>query len=205
MKTPESDAFLAARVARGDVEAWSCLYDRYAPPVYAFAAHMLGKDYAEDVVQEAFLRLWRSARTFDPDRGAFATWFYAVVRHRIADELRHRRREERLLVAGDADDLLAEAAIPGVDVEERVSQLERGRAVLRALQSLPPDQRRVLVLAYFGVGLSHRAIADFLGWPLGTVKKRTRLGLQKLRVLLGGELASPFESVAEREEDHHEV
>lgn len=205
MRATDSDALLAGRVAAGDVEAWSCLYDRYAPSVYAFAAHMLGKDYAEDIVQDAFLRLWRSARSFDPDRGAFATWFYAVVRHRIHDELRQRRREERLLVAGDADDLLAEAAIPGVDVEERVSQRERGRAVLRALQSLPPDQRRVLVLAYFGVGLSHGAIADFLGWPLGTVKKRTRLGLQKLRVLLGGELAPPLESVAEREEDHHEL
>jgi RNA polymerase sigma-70 factor (ECF subfamily) len=180
----DSDVVLAARVADGDVAAWSSLYDRYAPSVYAFAAHILGRDRAEDIVQDAFLRLWHSAGGFDADRGAFGAWFYAIVRHRIRDELRHRRREERLMVAGDADDLLAETPIPGVDVDEAVMQRERGQAVLRALQSLPPDQRRVLVLAYFGPGLSQTSIADYLDCPLGTVKKRTRLGLQKLRRLL---------------------
>lgn len=94
------------------------------------------------------------------------------------------RREERLLVASDADDLLAETPIPGVDVEGVVTQHERGQAVLRALQSLPPDQRRVLMLAYFGAGLTQVSIADYLDCPLGTVKKRTRLGLQKLRAVL---------------------
>jgi RNA polymerase sigma-70 factor (ECF subfamily) len=180
----DSDGALAARVAERDLEAWSCLYDRYAPSVYAFAAHMLGRDHAEDVIQEAFLRLWRNAGRYDPERGAFSAWFYAVVRHRIQDELRQRRRDERLMVAGDADDLLAETPIPGIDVDETVAQRERGRAVLRALQSLPPDQRRVLVLAYFGAGLSQSSIADYLDCPLGTVKKRTRLGLEKLRRLL---------------------
>jgi RNA polymerase sigma-70 factor, ECF subfamily len=180
----DSDVVLAARVADGEVAAWSTLYDRYAPSVYAFGAHMLGRDQAEDMVQEAFLRLWQSAGRYDPDRGAFSAWFYAVVRHRIRDELRRRRREERLMVASDADDLLAETPIPGIDVDEEVMRRERGQVVLRALQSLPPDQRRVLVLAYFGTELSQTSIADYLGWPLGTVKKRTRLGLQKLRHLL---------------------
>ncbi len=135
-------------------------------------------------MQEAFLRLWQRAGRFDPDRGAFSTWFYAVVRHRIQDELRHRRREEVLMVASDADDLLAETPMPGVDAGEAMMRRERGQVVLRALQSLPPEQRRVLVLAYFGMELSQTSIADYLGWPLGTVKKRTRLGLQKLRRLL---------------------
>jgi RNA polymerase sigma-70 factor (ECF subfamily) len=180
----DNDEALAARVAKGDAAAWSSLFDRYAPSVYAFAAHMLGRDHAEDVMQEVFLRLWRSAGQFDPERGAFSAWFYAIVRHRIQDELRHRRREERLLVASDADDLLAETPIPGVDIDDVVTQRERGYAVLQALQSLPPDQRRVLVLAYFGAGLTQSAIADYLDWPLGTVKKRTRLGLQKLRTIL---------------------
>jgi RNA polymerase sigma-70 factor (ECF subfamily) len=179
-----SDAALAGRVAAGEIEAWSQLYDRYAPSVYAFAAHMLGREHAEDIVQEVFLRLWRSAGRFDRERGTFSAWFFGLVRHRIQDELRQRRREERLLVAADADELLAETAIPGVDVEADVARRERGRSVLRALQSLPPDQRRVLVLAYFGAGLSQTEIADYLGWPLGTVKKRTRLGLQKLRAML---------------------
>ena len=184
MSRDDSDSTLVARVADGDPAAWSTLFDRYAPSVHAFAAHMLGRDHAEDVMQEVFLRLWRSAGQFDPERGAFSAWFYAIVRHRIQDELRHRRREERLLVASDADDLLAETPIPGFDVEEVVTQRERGHTVLRALQNLPPDQRRVLVLAYFGAGLTQSAIADYLDWPLGTVKKRTRLGLQKLRAAL---------------------
>jgi RNA polymerase sigma-70 factor (ECF subfamily) len=180
----DSDVELAAKVAGGDVDAWSALYDRYASSVYAFAAHVLGRDHAEDVVQESFLRLWRAAARFDPTRGAFSSWFYGIVRHHIQDQLRSRRREERMMVGSDADELLAAAPIPGVDVPDVVWRRERGKAVLRALQSLPPDQRRVLVLAYFGLGLSQTAIADYLGWPLGTVKKRTRLGLQKLRHLL---------------------
>ena len=184
MTRGESDDVLAARVADGSAAAWSSLYDRYAPSVYAFAAHMLGRDHAEDVVQDVFLRLWHSAGRFDPERGAFSAWFYTIVRNRIRDELRHRRRDERLLLASDADDLLAETPIPGVDIDEVVVQRERGQAALRALQSLPPDQRRVLVLAYFGAGLTQAAIADYLGCPLGTVKKRTRLGLQKMRALL---------------------
>jgi RNA polymerase sigma-70 factor (ECF subfamily) len=196
----DSDAVLAAEVANGDAGAWSKLYDRYAPSVYAFAAHMLGREHAEDVVQESFLRLWRSAHRFDPERGAFSTWFYAIVRHHIQDELRHRRREERLLVASDADELLAEAPIPGVDVDELVTRRERAHAVLRALQSLPPDQRRVLVLAYFGAGLSQRELADYLEWPLGTVKKRTRLGLQKLQKLL-----DPADSPADRAIERREA
>ena len=122
MSVDDSDGTLAARVADGDPTAWSTLFDRYAPSVHAFAAHMLGRDHAEDVMQEVFLRLWRSAGQFDPERGAFSAWFYAIVRHRIQDELRHRRREERLLVASDADDLLAETPIPGFDVEEVVAQ-----------------------------------------------------------------------------------
>lgn len=200
----DSDSELVLRVAGGDVDAWSTLYDRYASSVYAFAAHMLGRDHAEDVVQESFLRLWRSAGRFDPARGAFSSWFYAIVRHHIQDRLRHRRREERLMVASDADELLSEAPIPGVDVPEVVLQRERGRAVLRALQSLPPDQRRVLVLAYFGVGLSQTAIADYLGWPLGTVKKRTRLGLQKLRHLLDPD-TPPTERPAEPKEARRDL
>jgi len=183
----ESDAVLAARVAVHEAEAWGLLYDRYAPSVFALAAHTLGRAHAEELVQDVFLRLWRTAPQFDPDRGAFRTWFLTGVRNRIWDELRSRSREERLLVAGEVEQLLSEAADPGVDVEELVYRRERGRAVLRALQCLPAEQRRVLVLAYFGGGLSHAAIAEHLGLPLGTVKKRTRLGLQKLRALLGDE------------------
>jgi RNA polymerase sigma-70 factor, ECF subfamily len=178
------DAALAARVAERDVDAWSELYDRYAPAVYATAAHMLGRDHAEEIVQEAFLRLWHKAEQYDATRGTFAAWLLAIVRHRVCDELRHRGIEERLLVAGDVEQLIAETSDPVADVEDAVARRERGTRVLRALRSLPPEQRRVLVLAYFGGGLTQRSIAEYLGWPLGTVKKRTTLGLEKLRVQL---------------------
>jgi RNA polymerase sigma-70 factor (ECF subfamily) len=196
-----SDAALAARVARRDVAAWGSLYDRYASSVYAFAAHVLGRDYAEEVVQEAFLRLWHKAGQFDPERGAFGAWFFGVVRNRIHDELRHRTREERLLIAGDLEQLLAEHADPAADLDETLSRREHGSAVLQALRAIPAEQRRVLVLAYFGAGLTQSSIADYLGWPLGTVKKRTRLGMEKLRRLLGEETSEatvPVERLGER-------
>jgi RNA polymerase sigma-70 factor (ECF subfamily) len=177
------DAALAALVAERDLAAWAELYDRYAPSVYALAAHTLGRDNAEEVVQDAFLTLWSKADQFRPERGAFHAWFFAVVRNRVHDELRRRSRRERLAIAGDVDELLAGEADP-LEVEEEIARRERGSAVLMALRSLPPEQRRVVVLAYFGGGLSQSSIAEHLGWPLGTVKKRIRLGLQKLRAVL---------------------
>jgi RNA polymerase sigma-70 factor (ECF subfamily) len=177
------DAALVARVARQDVPAWEALYDRYVVPVHALAVQLLGRDGADEIVQEAFLRLWTRADQYRPERGSFRVWFFALVRHRILDELRHRSREERFHAAASAEELVA-AAIDPIGVDETVSDRQRGRDVLWALHRLPAEQRRVLLLAYFGVGLSQAAIAEELGLPLGTVKKRIRLGLQKLRTLL---------------------
>jgi RNA polymerase sigma-70 factor (ECF subfamily) len=178
-----TDEALAARVAGGDLAAFTVLYERYERPVYAMAAHVLGATDAEDVVQEVFLRLWRRAGQFDVRRGRFAPWLLAVARHEVLARLRRRSREQRLALGEDIDRLLAGAPDPTVDVEEEAWRRERGEIVLRALQALPAEQRRVLVLAYFG-GLSQATIADALGWPLGTVKKRVRLGVQKLRQAL---------------------
>jgi RNA polymerase sigma-70 factor (ECF subfamily) len=191
--TPEpTDEALVARVVAGDAAAFSLLYDRYDRPVYAMAAHLLGAVEAEDVVQEAFLRLWRNAGQFDTARGSFAPWFMAIARHEVLARLRRRTQEQRLALARDIDRLLGEAPDPAVDVEEQVWQRERGDCVLQALKELPAEQRQVLVLAYFGE-LSQSAIAQSLGWPLGTVKKRVRLGLQKLRQALAPhEFASPI-------------
>ena len=177
------DEALVAHVAAGDEAAFALLYDRYERPVYALAAHLLGAAEAEDAVPEAFLRLWRHAAQFDASRGRFAPWFLAVARHEVLARLRHRDREQRLALAKDVDRLLAAAPDPALDVEEQAWRRERGDLVLRALQDLPAEQRRVLVLAYFGE-LSQTTIAQALGWPLGTVKKRVRLGLQKLRAAL---------------------
>ena len=180
-----ADEALAVRVCRRDPAALAHLYDRYARAVYALAAHTLGPGDAEEVVQDVFLTLWSKAEQFDPARSAFGAWFMAIARHRVLDELRRRGYQRRLRAAEAVDRALAQAVDPALSVEDEVWQRESGAAVLRALQRLPEEQRRVLVLGYFG-GLSHAAMASHLGWPLGTVKKRIRLGLQKLRAALGG-------------------
>ena len=179
------DEALAALVSRRDAAALAQLYDRHAPAVYALARHMLGPADAEEVVQEVFLVLWRKAGQFDPARSTFGAWFMAIARHRVLDELRRRGYRHRVQAAEAVHAVLAAAADPAPSVEEAVWRRERGGAVLRALEGLPAEQRRVLVLGYFG-GLSHAAMATHLGWPLGTVKKRVRLGMQKLRAALAG-------------------
>lgn len=178
-----TDEALVARVAAGDLAAFTLLYERYKRPVYTMAAHALGAADAEVVVQEVFLRLWRRAEQFDERRGRFAPWLLAVARHEVRARLHRRTREQRLVLSEDIDRLLAGAPDPTIDIEEEAWRRERGELVLRALRALPSEQRRVLVLAYFGE-LSQATIAAALGWPLGTVKKRVRLGLQKLRQAL---------------------
>ena len=179
-----TDEVLATRVAAGDRDAFAELYDRYARRVYVVAAHLLGPARAEDVVQDAFAALWRNAHSYDRRRSAFATWFLAIARHRAVDELRRRRIEQRVLAVEPVDQLLAEAADDSAGVGEVVSRRDRDEALLRALATLPPEQRRTIVLAYFG-GLTHVEIAAALDEPLGTVKKRLQLGLRKLHRALG--------------------
>jgi RNA polymerase sigma-70 factor (ECF subfamily) len=179
-----ADEVLAGRVAAGDRAAFAELYDRYARRVYVLAAHVLGRARAEDVVQDAFLALWRNAHRYDSRRSAFATWFMAVARHRVLDELRRRVIEQRVLAVEPVDQLLAEMPDASPGVADVVSRRERDDDLLRALAGLPPEQRRAIVLAYFG-GLTHVEIAAALDAPLGTVKKRLQLGLRKLHRTMG--------------------
>jgi RNA polymerase sigma-70 factor (ECF subfamily) len=185
-----SDERLVARVARRDQAAFAGLYDRYVRQVYLLAAHVVGPGQAEEIVQDVFVALWRSAHRYDRARGAFSTWFMAVARHRVLDELRRRTVEERALAAEPVDQLLAEVADSAPGVEDAVVRRDVDGELLRALAALPPEQRRALVLAYFA-GLTHVEIAAALGWPLGTVKKRLQLGLRKLQQSLGGERPQP--------------
>jgi len=178
-----SDEELAAAVARGDVDAFAALYDRFAARVYAWSAHLVGPSDAEDVVQEVFLRLWAKARQFDPSRGRFVVWFMAIARHHLIGVAKKRSTERRLAAAAEIEELLSRIVDQRADTEGEAIDRVRGDAVVRALADIPAEQRRVLVLAYFG-GLSQSAIARLLSEPLGTVKKRTRLGLQKLRTAL---------------------
>jgi len=178
-----SDVDLAQRVAVQDVAAFTLLYERYADTVYALAAHMLGAADAEEVTQEVFLQLWRSADQFDAARGSFKSWFMTIARNRAIDALKHRGRDQQKRAAIAVEQALMNAADPTEDLLNTVWVQDQQPALLRSLQDLPEEQRRAIILAYFG-GYSQSAIARLLEWPLGTVKKRIRLGLQKLRQAL---------------------
>lgn len=179
----DSDEALAQQVGQGDKAAFSTLYDRYAQPVYSLVVHMLGSPDAEEIVQDIFLRLWHKADQFDPARGSFVAWFMTMARHRILDKLRERTQQQRATIADDIDQLLLNAIDHSASIEDDIWLRQQGKAAVEAIQELPEEQRRVILLAYFG-GLSQSAIAEQLDWPLGTVKKRLRLGLQKLRKAL---------------------
>lgn len=186
LEAPRRDEALIARVAEGDRAALEALYDRYARTIYVFAAHVLDRPTAEEVVQEVFVILLRKAAQFDPNRGAFRIWLMAIARNRIVDELRRRRRERGATVTGPIEELLAETPDTTADVADTATARASSDGVLRALKTLPPEQRRVVLLAYFG-GLTHAGIAKALGCPLGTVKKRIRLGMRKLRKAMAEE------------------
>lgn len=178
------DATLVERLSRGDVAAFEALYDRYSREVFVFAVHVLGRNDADEVVQDVFLRLWQRAGQFDPDRGSFAAWLMTIARHRVFDQL--KRRRSAVAAAEEIDDLLESAPDPRPGPGQRAWRAERRETVLAAVKELPAEQRRIVVLAYFG-GLSQSAISEALGIPLGTVKKRVRLGLDKLRATLSQE------------------
>jgi RNA polymerase sigma-70 factor, ECF subfamily len=174
-----TDGDLIRRVARRDANAFEALYHRFARPVFGLALRRLGdRMRAEDAVQETFAAVWRSARTYKPDRGAGAPWLYAVARNAIVDRSRSRSEPP-----GEVPDVASTELGP----DERAEASYVSWRVHRALESLPSNERDVIELAYYG-GLSQSEVADFLGIPLGTVKTRTRAGLGRLADLLEGEL-----------------
>jgi RNA polymerase sigma-70 factor (ECF subfamily) len=174
-----TDGDLISRVARRDANAFELLYRRYARPVFGLALRRLGdRMRAEDAVQETFAAVWRSARTYRPERGAGAPWLYAVARNAIVD--RSRNRSEPPAEAPDAASLEPTPA-------ERAEASYVSWRVHRALEGLSDNERDVIELAYYAE-LSQSEIANFLGIPLGTVKTRTRAGLSRLADLLDGEL-----------------
>jgi RNA polymerase sigma-70 factor (ECF subfamily) len=174
-----SDGDLIRRVARHDASAFEALYRRFARPVFGLALRRLGdRMRAEDAVQETFAAVWRSARTYKPDRGPGAPWLYAVARNAIVDRARNRSEPP-----GEAPDSPSTELGP----DERAESSYVSWRVHRALEELSPNERDVIELAYYG-GLSQSEVADFLNIPLGTVKTRTRAGLGRLADLLEGEL-----------------
>jgi RNA polymerase sigma-70 factor (ECF subfamily) len=193
------DEDLIARMAARDPTALAALYDQYDRLVFSFVFHILNDAAsAEEVTQDVFLRAWEAASKFQVGRGRVSSWLLAIAHNRAIDELRSRRARGakvttsydlatpgeleqafRSTMGGTADDAIdpQEAALGGM----------RRVRVLEALRQLPPEQSRVIAMAYYG-GFTHREIAERLQEPLGTVKTRLRLGLQKLRNLLAAEV-----------------
>ncbi|HEY6957846.1 MAG TPA: sigma-70 family RNA polymerase sigma factor [Candidatus Limnocylindria bacterium] len=185
--TPSDDALMQA-LAQRDLNALAALYDRYGRVAYALAYRILGEpEAAEDVVHDAFISAWRGVASYKSERGNVRGWLLSIAHHRAVDVLRRKTtfRPAPLEAAEHraADD---DTAAEGIRNVEHAS-------VRAALEALPPAQRRTIELAYFG-GYTHVELAELMGVPLGTVKGRVRIGLQKLRRAL--ELQHASEEVA---------
>jgi RNA polymerase sigma-70 factor (ECF subfamily) len=178
-----ADEDLMSLVEGGDAEAFAVLYDRHSRPAFSLAYRMMGEKHAaEDLTQEAFVKVWRAATSYRAEKGSVRTWILSIVHNRSIDQLRslasRRRTQEKV-----------EASAPTSQPSEGFAQSWRntqGEQVREALKTLPPEQLKILELAYFS-GYSHVEIAELLGLPLGTVKGRMRLGLKKMKDYFGSQ------------------
>jgi RNA polymerase sigma-70 factor (ECF subfamily) len=172
------------RVCTRDLAAFEHLYDRYGDLVHSVVMRVVGDRYiAEDVTQDVFLRVWRKPEQFDLDRGKFTTWLLSIARNRSIDERRsrgRRLRHEAMPSPAEEEDPLLSVSDETEDPAQASVVADDQRAVRAALATLPPEQRLAIQLAYFG-GMTQQEIANQLGQPLGTVKTRIRLGMQKMR------------------------
>jgi RNA polymerase sigma-70 factor (ECF subfamily) len=179
----QSEAELMRQVAAGEIGGLETLYDRYHTMAYALALRITTETgLAEDVVQDAFLGLWRNAGRYAEVKGSVRGWLLAIVRHRAIDAVRRQRAGVAL---GDETEEILPASLTLPDIWPEVAGRLDAEQVRGALTGLPPAQREVIELAYFD-GLTQREIADLTHAPLGTVKSRMRLGLVALREQLGG-------------------
>ena len=169
------DIHLLRRIGRGDLDAFGELYDRYARFVYSLAEFMMrNSEMAEEITQDVFHRVWRSAASYRSDRGTVRAWIASITRNRAIDELRAKKKMASVREGLSTWDL--EVIQDAATVEDLVER----DIVREAVAALPREQRVALNLAFFG-GYSHREIARALNIPLGTVKTRIRLGIEKLR------------------------
>ena len=183
MTGQELDHRCIGRLAAGDGEAIAELYDRHAPMLYSLISRIVRVTAeAEDVLQEAWVQAWKRAAAYDPSRGTVAAWLVTIARSRAIDRARSLRSRQNAETRAESEPLPPPQASQATETAQR--QLHE-RAVA-ALSTLPPAQREVLELAYFG-GLSQSEIAARCGAPLGTVKSWTRQGLQRLRELVPSE------------------
>jgi RNA polymerase sigma-70 factor (ECF subfamily) len=178
-----ADEELMPWIAEKDPEAFEVFYDRHGGVAYSLAYRILGdRSAAEDCIQEAFISIWRSGARFDSTRGSVRSWMLSIVRNRAIDALRSKAGKAPKLTFDD--EAILEARPAEERTEEEAMRNETADEVRGALSQLPSEQSKVIQLAYFG-GFSQSEIAGMLDVPLGTVKGRMRLGLEKVR----GELA----------------
>lgn len=171
-----SDIDLIAKVAEDDESAFLMLYDRHVSRVYGLTLHILGDPMlAEEATQDAFLKLWSRARLYFAERGPFLPWLLTIARRIALDRIRLESRRPALTDSSDP-----EAVWKNLPDHETTAEEMRWRSLSFAVQSLHPDQRKVIELAYYQ-GMSQSEIAEVLGWPLGTVKTRLRAAMEKLR------------------------
>jgi RNA polymerase sigma-70 factor, ECF subfamily len=183
-----ADEDLMQLVRQGDARAFELVYERHATAAFSLAYRMTGRRAAaEDVVQEAFLSLWRSGARYDHTRGSVRTWVLGIVHHRAIDSLRRNLRHDTHRAS---DEGLEERFEAPERTDVVAARREEATEVRTALASLPAEQSKVIELAYFG-GFSHSEIASMLQTPVGTVKGRIRLGLEKLRGQLGDVMEVP--------------
>jgi RNA polymerase sigma-70 factor (ECF subfamily) len=182
-----ADEELMPRIGEKDPDAFEVFYDRHGGVAYSLAYRIVGeRGAAEDVVQEAFISIWRSGARYDRARGSVRSWMLGIVRNRAIDLLRSKAGRAPKL---DFDDDAALEQRPSAELTDAEALRRETTHELRgALGELPGEQSKVIELAYFG-GFSHSEIATMLEVPLGTVKGRMRLGLEKIRGELGGGMA----------------
>jgi len=173
-----ADEDLMQLVRENNAAAFAVVYERHTNAAFSLAFRMCGKRaIAEEVVQEAFLSLWRSGAHYDRTRGSVRTWVLGIVHNRAIDALRRGMVQDRGRVSDEGIEERVEAA---ERTEQEVDRRDEAREIRAALGVLPPEQSRVIELAYYG-GFTHAEIAAMLDTPVGTIKGRMRLGLKKMR------------------------
>jgi RNA polymerase sigma-70 factor (ECF subfamily) len=173
-----ADEDLMQLLQRNDPRAFEVVYERHSGAAFSLAYRMVGRgNVAEDVVQEAFLSIWRSGARYERTRGSVRTWVLGIVHHRAIDQLRRSSVHDK---RRSSDEGIEERFESRERTEGEVARREEAATIRSAMDTLPADQSHVIELAYFG-GFTHTEIAEMLGAPVGTVKGRMRLGLEKLR------------------------
>ena len=179
-----ADEDLMMLVGAGDVRAFEVIYDRHCNVAFSLAHRICGtRATAEEAVQEAFLSLWRGGARYDATRGSVRTWVLAVVHNRAIDALRRSVNHDSRRADSE---ILAERLVAPEDTAVEAARRDESREIRAALDELPQEQSRVIELAFYG-GYSHSEIAELLDAPIGTIKGRMRLGMEKMRRMLEAE------------------